>query len=46
MLSKQNWKSIEETLYLVQTGTMEIVREREQDSSGFINVDDINWDKL
>lgn len=38
--------SIEETEYLESTGTMDKVREREQDNSGFTNVDDIDWDKL
>ena len=42
MLNKQDCKSIEETLYLIQTGTMEKVLEREQDNSGFINFDDID----
>ncbi len=38
--------SIEETEYLESTGTMDKVREREQDNSGFTNVDDIYRDKL
>ncbi|BEJ47315.1 type II toxin-antitoxin system Phd/YefM family antitoxin (plasmid) [Staphylococcus epidermidis] len=41
-----DWKSIQETLYLESTGTMEKVRERESDNSGFTNVDDIDWDNL
>lgn len=46
IISKQDWESIEETLYLIQTGTMEKVQEREKDDSGFTNIDDIDWDEL
>lgn len=38
--------NIKETEYLESTGTMNKVREREQDKSGYTNVDDIDWDKL
>ncbi len=38
--------NIEETDYLESSGTMNKVREREQDKSGYTNVDDIDWDKL
>lgn len=38
--------SIKETEYLESTRTMNKVREREQDKSGYTNVDDIDWDKL
>lgn len=46
VIGKQDWESIEETLYLVQTGTMEKVQQREKDNSGFTDLDDIDWDEL
>lgn len=46
IISKDDWDSIQETLYLESTGVMNKVREREQDDSGFTNIDDIDWDKL
>lgn len=46
VVGKQDWESIEETLYLVQTGTMEEVQQRENDKSGFTDIDDIDWDEL
>lgn len=46
VIGKQDWESIEETLYLVQTGTMEKVQQREKDGSGFTDLDDIDWDEL
>lgn len=46
VIGKQDWESIEETLYLVQTGTMEKVQQREKDDSGFTDLDDIDWDEL
>ncbi|PTK89536.1 type II toxin-antitoxin system Phd/YefM family antitoxin [Staphylococcus gallinarum] len=46
LVSKEDWDSIQETLYLESTGVMNKVREREQDNSGFTNADDIDWDNL
>ena len=46
IIAKKDWDSIAETLYLENTGTLAKVREREDDTSGFTNVDDIDWDKL
>lgn len=46
VIGKQDWESIEETLYLIQTGTMEKVQQREKDNSGFTDLDDIDWDEL
>lgn len=46
VIGKQDWESIEETLYLVQTGTMEKVQQREKDNSGFTDLNDIDWDEL
>lgn len=46
IVSKQDWESIEETLHLIQTGTLAKVQKREEDNSGFTDVDDIDWDEL
>lgn len=46
IISKDEWNSIQETLYLESIGVMHKVREREQDGSAFTNIDDINWDNL
>ena len=40
------WHSLQETLYLEQTGTLAKVKQREADYSGFMDVNDIDWDKL
>ncbi|MTV19424.1 type II toxin-antitoxin system prevent-host-death family antitoxin [Staphylococcus delphini] len=45
LLSQNDWDRIQETLFLETTGTMEKVRKREKESSGFVNIDDINWDR-
>jgi len=46
IISQKDWDSIQETLYLESTGTMDKVREREKDNSGYTNIDDIDWDNL
>ncbi|KRK48384.1 hypothetical protein FC96_GL001484 [Secundilactobacillus kimchicus JCM 15530] len=46
IISKKDWDSIAETLYLENTGTLAKVHKREDDNSGFSNVDDIDWDSL
>lgn len=46
IISQKDWDSIQETLYLETTGTMNKVREREKDNSGYTNVDDLDWDNL
>ncbi len=46
LISLEDWKSIQETLLLEQTGVLDQVRKREKDESGFTNVDDIDWDSL
>lgn len=46
MISLSDWNSIEETLYLEPTGTMNRVRECEIDQSGTANIDDIDWNNL
>lgn len=46
IISKKDWDSITETLYLENTGTLAKIREREDDDGGFTNVDDLDWDNL
>ncbi len=41
-----DWRAIQETLFLEQTGTLEKVRDREKDDSGFTDIDDIDWQAL
>ncbi|MEJ7542895.1 type II toxin-antitoxin system Phd/YefM family antitoxin [Staphylococcus intermedius] len=46
IVSQKDWDSIQETLFLESTGTMDKVREREKDNSGYTNIDDLDWDNL
>jgi len=46
LISLEDWRAIQETLYLEETGVLSKIREREQDSSEFIDVSDIDWEKL
>ncbi|MDR1189421.1 MAG: type II toxin-antitoxin system prevent-host-death family antitoxin [Bifidobacteriaceae bacterium] len=46
VIAAEDWASIQETLYLETTGTLERVRERAADSSGVTDIDDIDWDSL
>lgn len=46
IISKAEWDSITETLALANNGTLQKVFERQQDNSGVINADDLNWDDL
>ncbi|AVO03410.1 prevent-host-death protein (plasmid) [Staphylococcus simulans] len=46
IVSQKDWNSIQETLFLESTGTMDKVREREKDDSGYTNIDDLDWDNL
>lgn len=46
IIGQKDWDSIQETLYLESTGTMDKVRERENDNSGYTNIDDLDWDSL
>jgi PHD/YefM family antitoxin component YafN of YafNO toxin-antitoxin module len=41
-----DWSSIKETLFLEQSGVLDVVRKREKDDTGFTDIDDIEWDKL
>lgn len=46
IISKNDWDAIRETLYLENTGTMDLVREREKDDSGYTEISEIDWDNL
>lgn len=46
LIGLDDWRAIQETLFLEQTGTLDAVRAREKDDSGFTNVDEIDWDNL
>ncbi|MEO1768998.1 type II toxin-antitoxin system Phd/YefM family antitoxin [Candidatus Enterococcus ferrettii] len=46
LVSLADWKSIQETLFLSQTGTLNTVKAREKDDSGSTPVDDIDWGAL
>ncbi|ALN78143.1 type II toxin-antitoxin system Phd/YefM family antitoxin [Staphylococcus agnetis] len=46
IIGLKDWKSIQETMYLESTGTMDKVRERERDTSGKTNIEDIDWHSL
>lgn len=46
IIGQKDWESIQETLFLESTGTLEVVREREKDDSGFTNIDDLDWENL
>jgi len=51
IISKEDWDSIQETLYLENVGVMDKVRERKSDDSGWTditdinNLDEIDWDE-
>ncbi len=46
LISKADWRALQETLYLEENGVGKVVRKREKDNSGFTNIDDVDWDKL
>lgn len=46
LIGLDDWRAIQETLFLGQTGTLDVVRKREKDQSGFSDVDEIDWDSL
>ncbi|GEQ06554.1 prevent-host-death protein [Staphylococcus gallinarum] len=43
---RKDLNSIQETLYLESTGVIEKVREREKDSSGYTDTDELDWENL
>lgn len=46
IIGQKDWNSIQETLFLESTGTMDKVREREKDSSGYSYIDALDWDNI
>lgn len=46
LIGLEDWRAIQETLFLEQTGTLEKVRDCEKDDSGFTDIDDIDWQAL
>ena len=46
IIGQKDWNSIQETLYLESTGTMDKVREREKDNSGYTDIDSLEWDTI
>lgn len=46
LVGLDDWRAIQETLFLEQTGTLDVVRKREKDDSEFTDVDEIDWDNL
>ena len=46
IIGQKDWNSIQETLYLESTGTMDKVREREKDNSGYTDIDSLDWDTI
>jgi len=46
LIGLDDWRAIQETLFLEQTGTLYAVRALEKDHSGFTDIDEIDWDNL
>ena len=46
LIGLKDWRAIQETLLLEQTGTLKEAREREKDNYGFTDIDDIDWKEL
>lgn len=46
LIGLDDWRAIQETLFLEQTGTLDVVKRREKDESGFTDVDEIDWGRL
>ena len=44
--NSQNEEAVGKALHPLPTETMERVRKREKDNSGFTDIDDIDWDEL
>lgn len=42
LIGKDDWDAIKETLYLEQIGVMSVVRERENDDSGFTDINELD----
>lgn len=46
VLDSNDWNEIKETLYLLNTGVLNVVNERKSDDSGFTEIDSSNWREL
>lgn len=47
LMSKKDYESLKETIYLTNTGTLKKVHERENDDSGFTDITNgVDWDNL
>ena len=46
LIGLEDWRAIQETLFLEKTGTLDKERAREKDSCGFRISDDIDWEAL
>ncbi|WP_313628067.1 type II toxin-antitoxin system Phd/YefM family antitoxin [Enterococcus italicus] len=46
LIGLDDWRAIQETLFLEQTGTLDAIRAREKDHSRFTDIDEIDWDNL
>lgn len=45
LVSKSDWDSIQETLYLVHTGVADVVLQREEEGE-FVPLGEVDWDML
>jgi len=46
LLSKEEWDSIQETIYLGNMGVMREVRAREKSEGGFEDINNVDWKSL
>ena len=46
VIGEDDWKAIQETLFLVNQDVDKQIKERENDNSGFTDVDEIDCDQL
>lgn len=45
LIALSEWRSIKETLLIEETGTLDIIKKREKDSSGFTPINEVDWSK-
>lgn len=45
IISKKDWDSLQETLYLHSSGVADVIHEREKEDE-FVALEDIDWDTL
>ena len=46
LIALSDWRAIQETLMLMKTETLAIVKKREKDGPGYTSIEKINWDNL